>query len=65
MCVIKDGIEGYLMSGCCVVVSQRTLTMFVGVVAPYLCCVILITECHNSHEHGQTPLAVVWYVAKC
>ena len=28
--------------------------MFVGVVA--LCCVVLITECHNSHTHSQSPV---------
>ena len=33
--------------------SQRTLTMFAGVVAH---CVVLITECHNSHKHSQSPL---------
>ena len=37
--------------------------MFVGVVAlryfktQNLCCVVLITECHNSHKHSQSPLA--------
>ena len=34
--------------------------MFMGVVA--LCCVVLITECHNSHIHSQgflTKLGVV------
>ena len=31
-----------------VMVSQRTLTMFVGVV--------LITEFHNSHKHTHRPL---------
>ena len=40
--------------------SQRTLTMFVGVVA--LCYqhntrVVLIMECHNFHKHSQSPLA--------
>ena len=28
--------------------------MLVGVVA--LHCVVLITECYNSHKHGQSPL---------
>ena len=32
-------------------VSQKTLTMFVGVMAH--CCVVLIAECHNSHKHSQ------------
>ena len=39
--------------------SQRTLTMFVGVVAfryQHHTCVVLITECHNSHKHSQSPL---------
>ena len=31
--------------------------MFVGVVA--LCCVVLITECHNFHKHSQSPLTNV------
>ena len=22
----------------------------------YMCCVVLITECHNSHNHSQSPL---------
>ena len=34
--------------------SQKTVTMFVGVVAlryqHHLCCMVLITECHNSHK---------------
>ena len=48
-----DEISGSLIS------SQRTLTMFVGVVALcYQChwCVVLITECHNSHKHSQSSL---------
>ena len=40
--------------------SQRTLTVFVGVVAlhyqHYMCYVVLITKCHNSHKHSQNPL---------
>ena len=40
--------------------SQKTLTMFVGVVAlryqHHTTCVVLITECHNSHKHSQSPL---------
>ena len=41
--------------------SQRTLTMFVGVVAlRYQHRTILLcsveTECHNPHKHGQSPL---------
>ena len=38
-------------------VSQR-LTMFVGVVPlryQHMCCVVLITEWHNSHKHSQSP----------
>ena len=34
--------------------SQRILTKHVGVVV--LHCVVLITECHNSHKHSQSPL---------
>ena len=34
--------------------------MFVGVVSlryqHHTCCVVLITECHNSHKHSQSPL---------
>ena len=37
--------------------GQKTLTMFVGVVLP--CCVLLITECHNSYNHCQSPLTNV------
>ena len=37
--------------------SQRTLTMFLGVVAlRYQHHGVLITECHNSHKHSQSPL---------
>ena len=45
-------------------ISQRTLTMFVEVVA--LRYKQHITECHNSHKHSQSPLTrVVWsYVKK-
>ena len=31
---------------------QKTLTMFVGVVA---LCAVLITQRHNSHKHSQNP----------
>ena len=31
--------------------------MFVGVVA--LRCVVLITECHNSHKRSQSPLTSI------
>ena len=44
----------------CITDSQRTLTMFVGVVTlhyqHHMCYVVLITECHNSHKHSQSPL---------
>ena len=40
--------------------SQRTLTMFVGVVA--LRCVVLITKCHNSHKHSQSRLTTMTHV---
>ena len=33
--------------------------MFVGVVAlryQHQCCVVLITECYNSHKQSQSPL---------
>ena len=58
--------------------------MFVGVLALRYqhhtkCCVVLITECHNSHKHSQNPLTMTkakdwlfwipiptcWYKAKC
>ena len=49
MCyLVMCAIWSYLLSS-----SQRTLTMFVGVVA--LRYVVLITECHNSHKHSQSP----------
>ena len=35
--------------------SQRTLTMFV-VAHNTVSCVVLITECHNSHKHSQSAL---------
>ena len=50
-------------------ISQRTLTMLVGVVAPCYqyyttqCCVALITECHNSHQHSQSPLTSCLHAA--
>ena len=39
--------------------SQRTLTLFVGVVAlryQHHTALVLITECHNSYKHSQSPL---------
>ena len=36
--------------------SPRTLTMFMGVVALHYHCVLSITECHNYHKHGMSPL---------
>ena len=42
--------------------SQRTLTMIVGVMAlrsQHMCCVVFITECHNSHKHSQSPLTSI------
>ena len=38
---------------------QRTLAMFVGVVALCYQCVELIMECHNSHKHSQSLLTRV------
>ena len=35
--------------------SQRTLTMFVGVVALRYQHHMFIIECHNSHKHSQSP----------
>ena len=32
--------------------SQKPLSMLVGVVT--LCCMMLIMECHNSHQHHQS-----------
>ena len=40
------------------VISQRTLTKFMGVVAlcyQHRCCKVLITGCHNSHIVGKHP----------
>ena len=39
--------------------SQWTLSMFVGIVALHyqhliMCCVVLITECHNSQKNQPT-----------
>ena len=37
--------------------SQRTLTMFAGVVPLcYQHCVVLITECHNFRKHNESPV---------
>ena len=38
--------------------SQRTLTMFVGVVALRYQHVVLITKCHNSCKHSQSLLTM-------
>ena len=52
----EGDIEGY---------SQRTMTMFVGVVAlryqhhTTQCCVVLITKCHNFHKHSHSPLTTM------
>ena len=46
--------------------SQRTLTVFVRVVA--LRCVVLITECYNYHKHSSSPLTnvlVVMFICAC
>ena len=45
---IKIGVIQSINSSCI------TLAMFVGVVA--LCYKHHITECHNSHKHGQSLL---------
>ena len=39
--------------------SQRTLNMFVGVVA--LRYDHMISECHNFHKHSQSPLTMYAY----
>ena len=50
----------YACSTLCMYVSQRILTMFVGVMTlryqhhSNMCCAVLITECHNSHKHCQS-----------
>ena len=38
-------------------VSQKTLTTFVGVVTH--CCMVLIAECHNSHKHSQRLVSFI------
>ena len=38
-------------------VSQKILTMFVGVMAH--CCVVLIAECYNSHKHSQRRVSFI------
>ena len=43
----------------CFRLSQRTLTMFVEVMALR---VVLITECHNSHKHSQSLLTTLDYM---
>ena len=48
---LKVCIEKKRQGFCSVIGSQKTLTIFVGVVA--LHCVVLITECHNSHKHSH------------
>ena len=40
--------------------SQRTLTMFVRVVA--LCYQHHTMECHNSHKHSQSPSTIPSYI---
>ena len=47
----SDINDEYKLSMC--LCSRRTLTMFVEVVA--LRYVVLITECHNSYKHSQSP----------
>ena len=40
-------------------ISQKNLAMFVEVAT--LFCVVLVTECHDSHKHSQIPLTGVIY----
>ena len=43
-----------------IVLRQRTLSVFVGVViSRYYTTVVLIMGCHNSRTHSQSPLTIL------
>ena len=61
--ILKPTVLTSILSSCLTIVtevslntSQRTLTMFMGVVTLRYQHHVLITECHNFHKHNQSPL---------